>query len=75
MRRLVPTTIVLVVLLLATVAVAPGVSAQATTDHPVIGAWMIETSPEDATDPLELATVAPGGIFTNAGPEGTAYGS
>ena len=36
---------------------------------------MIETSPGDATDPLELATVAPGGIITNAGPDGTAYGS
>ena len=75
MRRLTSTTIGLMALLLATVAAAPGVAAQTTADHPAIGAWMIETSPGDATDPLELATVAPGGITTNAGPDGTAYGS
>ena len=75
MRRLTSTTIVLMALLLATMAAAPGVSAQATDEHPAVGAWMIDSSPEDATDPPELATVAPGGIITNAGPEGTGYGS
>ena len=75
MRRLVPTTVVLIALLLATVAAAPGVSAQDTAEHPAVGAWTIDATPEDATDPPELATVAPGGIVTNAGPDGTAYGS
>ena len=75
MRRLVPTTIVLVALLLATVAAAPGVSAQDTAEHPAVGAWIIDPTPEDATDPPELLTVAPGGIITNAAPDGTGYGS
>ena len=75
MRRLVPTTIVLVALLLATVAAAPGVSAQDTAEHPAIGAWAIDPTPEDTTDPLELLTVAPGGIITIASPDGTGYGA
>ena len=75
MRRLTSTTIVLMALLLATLAAAPGVSAQATDEHPAVGAWLIDPSPEDATDPLELLTVAPGGIVTIASPDGTGYGS
>lgn len=75
MRRLASTTTILMALLLAALGAAPGVSAQASDEHPAVGAWIIDTSPEDATDVNELATVAPGGIITNAGPEGTAYGS
>jgi hypothetical protein len=74
MRRLVPTTIVLMTLLLAAVAAAPGVAGQDTAEHPAIGTWIIDTSPEDGSPP-ELAIVAPGGIIINAFPEGTAYGS
>ena len=75
MRRLASTTIVLMALLLATVAAAPGVSAQATAEHPAVGAWIVDASPEDATDPLELLVIAPGGITITAGPEGPGYGS
>ena len=75
MRRLTSTAIVLMSLLLATVAAAPGASAQATAEHPAIGAWIIDATPADTTDPLELLTVAPGGIVANASPGGTAYGS
>ena len=75
MRRPISITIVLVGVLLATVAAAPGVSAQAPAEHPVVGAWIIDGTPEDATDPLELVLVGPGGIIINAGPEGTGYGS
>ena len=75
MRRLTTSTIVLVAMLLATVAAAPGVSAQATAEHPAVGAWIIDGTPEDATDPLELVLIGPGGIIINAGPEGTGYGS
>jgi hypothetical protein len=74
-RRLVPTTIVFLVLLLTTVAVAPGVSAQDTAEHPAVGAWTIDATPEDTTDPLEIVTIGPGGIIVNAGPEGAGYGS
>jgi hypothetical protein len=73
-RRLVTTTIVLLALLLATLAAAPGVSAQATADHPAVGVWLTDGSPDDTTDPLDLLTVAPGGIVTIALPDGTAYG-
>jgi hypothetical protein len=45
MRRLVPTAVVLMTLLLATVAAAPGVAAQDTADHPAVGAWIIESTP------------------------------
>jgi hypothetical protein len=62
-------------LLLATVAGAPGVAAQDTDEHPAIGAWMIDATPEDAMDPPELTLIAPGGIFINAFAEGTGYGS
>ena len=75
MRRLVPTTIVLMALLLATLAATPGVSAQADDEHPAVGAWLTDPTPEDATDPLELLTVAPGGIVVSAAPNGTGYGS
>jgi uncharacterized cupredoxin-like copper-binding protein len=62
-------------LLLAMVAATPGVSAQDTAEHPAVGAWIIDATPEDATDPPELVTVAPGGIIVNAGQEGAGYGS
>jgi hypothetical protein len=74
MRRLGSTTIVLLALLLATLAAAPGVSAQATDEHPAVGVWLTDGSPEDTTDPLDLLTVAPGGIVTIALPDGTGYG-
>ena len=75
MRRLVPTTVVLIALLLAAVAAAPGVAAQDTAEHPAIGTWVIDTSPEDPSNPPELATVAPGGILIDAFADGTGYGS
>jgi hypothetical protein len=61
-------------LLLAAVAAAPGVVAHDTAEHPAIGTWIIDTSPEDGNPP-ELVTVAPGGIIVDAFSEGTAYGS
>jgi hypothetical protein len=75
MRRPKSTTIILMALLLVSLAAAPGVSAQATDEHPAIGAWLIDPTPADATDPLELLTVAPGGIVVSASPQGTGYGS
>ena len=42
MRRLAFPTIVLMTLLLATVAAAPGVSAQAAAEHPAVGAWILD---------------------------------
>ncbi len=74
MRRLASTTIVLMALLLATLAAAPGVSAQAPDEHPAVGVWLTDGSPDDTTDPLDLLTVAPGGIATIALPDGTGYG-
>jgi hypothetical protein len=62
-------------LLLASLVAAPGVSAQASDEHPAIGAWMIDATPEDATDLPELVIVAPGGIVINAASQGTGYGA
>ena len=53
MRRLVPTTVLLMALLLAAVAAAPGVVAHDTAEHPAIGTWIIDTSP---ALPLRLVT-------------------
>ena len=75
MRRLASTAIVLATLLLAAPARSPGVSAHATAEHPAVGAWMVDTSPQDTTDPPELVTIAPGGTVTDAGAGGTGYGS
>jgi hypothetical protein len=75
MRRHASTAIVMATLLLATLATAPGVSAQAPDDHPAVGVWLTDGSPDDTTDPLELLTVAPGGIITIGNPEGTGYGA
>jgi hypothetical protein len=74
MRRLTASVIVLVALLLVTVAAA-GVAAQDPSEHPAIGAWIVDATPEDATDPPGLLTLAPGGILIDADPEWTAYGS
>jgi 2-iminobutanoate/2-iminopropanoate deaminase len=74
MRRLSSTTIVLMALLLATLATAPGVSAQADDEHPAVGVWLTDGSPDDSTNPLDLTTIAPGGIATIALPDGTGYG-
>jgi hypothetical protein len=74
MRRLASTTIALLALLLATLAAAPGVSAQAPAEHPAVGVWLTDGSPDDSTNPLDLTTIAPGGIATIALPDGTGYG-
>jgi hypothetical protein len=75
MRLRVTIPIVLMALLLGTVAAAPGVSAQATDEHPAVGAWLIDPTPGDTPDPPELVAIAPGGILTNAAPDGAGYGS
>jgi hypothetical protein len=54
---------------------SPGVSAQDAMEHPAIGAWAVDATPEDATDPPGLVTIAPGGIITDVDPEWTGYGS
>lgn len=75
MRRLTSTAIVLAALLLATVAAAPGVSAQDTARHPFIGTWLADRLPEVETNPPEVTVVGPGGTFISADPEGASYGS
>jgi hypothetical protein len=72
MRRLTSTTIVLGALLLATLAAAPGVSAQAADEHPVIGAWIVSTPSGPAievfhadgtyTAPFPVSGVPPSGL-------------
>ncbi len=76
MHRSTRTVFALVTLLSAVAAIAPGVAAQdeatAMAEHPLVGAWIIEPI---ADEPPELMIIIPGGIVTEAGPQGTAYGS
>jgi hypothetical protein len=77
MRRRGPTVAVLATLVLAIVALSPGVTAQedGTAQHPVVGAWIIDPTPQDATDALELITIAPGGVAIPGGTESVGAGS
>ena len=61
MRRLASTAIVLANCW--GLAAAPGVCHHATADA-AVGAWMVDTSPQDTTDPPELVTIAPGGTVS-----------
>jgi hypothetical protein len=77
MRHLRPTIRVLAALLLALTVAIPGALAQdesmAVAEHPLVGAWIIEPTPDG---PQDLLTVAPGGIMIEAGADGTTgYGS
>lgn len=71
MRRLTPTVAVLATLMLAMAALSPAVTAQdeQTSSHPLVGVWMVDTTPQDPSDPLELFTVAPGGVAIPGGTE------
>jgi hypothetical protein len=78
MRRIPSMLTVLAALLLATALSAPVVVAQddamSAAEHPLVGAWIIESSPDDPTDPLEVVTVGPGGTITDTSLEGVGSG-
>ena len=70
---------VLMTLLLATTLATSGVAAQegsvATAGHPIVGSWLIDSTPEDQTDPLEWLTLGADGILAYGGLEGSGVGS
>jgi len=75
MRRAaaIPTSIVL-----ALAALTPGVLAdqhEGSAEHPIVGTWVIESSPEDTANSLELGVFGAGGTMVNIGDGVTWAGS
>ena len=77
----IPRSLTLLSLLLLTLAASgPGVAAQddpmaASAAHPLVGAWIAESSPDDPTNPLEVVIVGPGGTVTDASVGGVGSGA
>jgi hypothetical protein len=66
--------------LLLAMALAPGVTGAdenlAMADHPIVGTWVADDTPEDLTDPEMLSVFGPGGSLVNTRPDyGTTAGS
>ena len=65
--------------LLVAMALTPGVLAAeedpAMADHPIVGTWVADNTPEDPTDALELSTFGPGGLVVNIRPDSSNAGS
>jgi hypothetical protein len=79
MRRI-PTVVALASLLLLTLAVAaPGVAAQdeamGTADHPLVGTWIVDSTPDDPIDPLEVVVIGPGGTLLDTSLDGIGSGA
>lgn len=68
------TTAITAALLAVTLAAAPVGAAKGDgkdmTRHLLAGAWLIDTTPQDTSDPLELLSFDGGGIVTNPGAGG-----
>ena len=78
MRRLTSTMALLTALVLAMATMAASVTAQddtATEEHPLVGSWIIDPTPEDPGDADELVIVAPGGVLIDASLGGVGAGS
>lgn len=72
MRRIPSTLAILAALVLAMAALSPAVTAQGGSGsggHPLVGVWLVDPTPQDPSDPLELITVAPGGVAIPGGTE------
>jgi hypothetical protein len=69
MRRAPSIIAVLASLLLASVALAPGVHGQdgqtATAEHPLVGAWIMSDVPPDPAGPRDLVVIHPDGTFVS----------
>ena len=63
--------------LVVTMALASGVLAQeeATDEHPIVGAWITDATPDDAIEPDELTVFLPGGVVIDAAGGGTGAGT
>jgi hypothetical protein len=79
MRRT-PTVVTSASLLLLTLAAAaPGVAAQvdamSSADHPLVGTWIVDSTPDDPTDPLEVVVVGSGGTLLDTSLDGIGSGA
>ena len=76
MRRSISIITLVATLALALAALAPGVAAQgepnATTDHPIVGAWSVDAGNDQS---LELMLFGPGGTLLDASPDELAVGA
>lgn len=74
MRRVPSIIAVLATVLLASVALAPGVHGQdeqaAAADHPLVGAWLVSDVPAGPVGPRDLVVVHPDGTFVSLHVEG-----
>lgn len=55
-------------------ATAQDATPVAGTDHPLVGAWMVDTEPENPTNPPHLAILSSDGTYLEVDREGTAIG-
>lgn len=66
-------------LLLATAGAVPGVAAQddpmAMAEHPLVGSWLIDPTPDDPTDALQVFTAGADGTVSNIAPGENGAGS
>lgn len=77
MRRFTSGLAVLATLALAAGVMAAPVAAQdgSMAEHPFVGAWIIDPTPQDPSDPPDLFTVAAGGTVTSASSDGIGSGA
>ena len=67
---------VLTTLALAVAAISPIVVAQEDAAmHPIVGSWVLDPTPEDPSDAVNLVTFNAEGTLVSAGFDGTAMGS
>ncbi len=70
------TVAMLATLVLALVALSPGAIAQEDgAEHPLVGAWVLDTTPDDPSDAVDLFVVNPGGTVLSLSGQGPAAGS
>jgi hypothetical protein len=67
---------VLATLALALGAISPAVVAQEdAATHPIVGAWVLDATPDDPSDAVDLVVFNPGGTLVSLSAEGPAAGS
>jgi hypothetical protein len=73
--RAVPVAVLLLVVALTPGAQAADEDMAMMAEHPIVGTWIADSSPEDSTNAVELSVYGPGGTIVNIGPGGNTAGS
>ena len=66
---------ILATLALALGAFSPVVAQEDPAAHPLVGAWVVDATPDDPSDQVDLFVVNPGGTLVTAGVQGPGAGS